>query len=76
MTNKRVDTIAGIIALVIIGVSWYLGTQRAVEDILPHIESACKEASIIEQRESNVFEAHFDEREDSLYAYLIINDFL
>ena len=73
MTNKRTDTIAGIIALMIIVVAWYIGTQRAIEDITPHLESACEEASFIEKRASNVFEAFKTESKNSPFAYLIIN---
>lgn len=73
MTNKRADTIAGIFALLIIVVAWYIGTQRAIEDIIPHLESACKEAPFIKKRESNIFEAFESESNSSPYAWLLIN---
>lgn len=73
MTDRRTDTIAGVFALLVIVGAWFIGTRKAIDDVIPHLEKACKEAPFIEKKKANIFEAFQSEDKNTPYAYLIIN---
>lgn len=73
MTDRRTDTIAGVFALLVIVGAWFIGTKKAIDDVIPHLEKACKEAPFIEKKKANIFEAFQSEDKNTPYAYLVIN---
>lgn len=73
MTKKRIESIVGVFALIIIIAAWYIGTRRADTDIIMQLKEACNETSYIVKKESNIFEAFKNKEDTTLYAYLVLN---